>query len=88
MIRIALLGVLALCMGLWPDAAAACSVCYAGAEESRKAFLVTTLLLSMLPLAMFGSLFWWFRRRFREIERIDLPSGLETETRSGTTQTD
>ena len=71
--RIALLLALVLCAGLLPDAAAACSVCYAGAEESRKAFLLTTVFLSVLPLAMFGSLFWWFRRRFRELDqtRID-----------------
>ena len=71
---------------LWPDGAAACSVCYAGAEESRKAFLLTTLFLSVLPLAMFASLFWWFRRRFREIEQTSLPVGSETETRSGSPQ--
>jgi hypothetical protein len=67
--RIALLVTLALCAGLLPDSAAACSVCYAGAEESRKAFLLTTAFLSVLPLAMFGSLFWWFRRRFRELDQ-------------------
>ena len=66
MSRVALLIGLALCAALVPDGAAACSVCYVGAEESRKAFLLTTVLLSVLPLAMFGSLFWWFRRRFRE----------------------
>lgn len=73
--RIALLLALALCAGLVPDSAAACSVCYVGAEESRKAFLLTTLLLSMLPLAMFGSLFWWFRRRFRELDQTRVDPG-------------
>lgn len=65
---------LVLCAGLVPDTAAACSVCYAGAEESRKAFLLTTLLLSMLPLTMFGSLFWWLRRRFRELDQTRVDS--------------
>jgi hypothetical protein len=75
MSRIALLCALALCACLLPDSAAACSVCYAGAEESRKAFLLTTVLLSVLPLAMFGSLFWWFRRRFREADQTRVESG-------------
>jgi hypothetical protein len=70
--QIALLLALALCAALVPDAASACSVCYAGAEESRKAFLLTTVLLSMLPLAMFGSLFWWLRRRFRELGQTEV----------------
>jgi len=47
---------------LWPDAAAACSVCYGGAEESRKAFLLTTVLLSLLPVSMFAALGWWVWR--------------------------
>ena len=86
MCRIALVVALVLGAGLLPDAAAACSVCYAGAEESRKAFLLTTVLLSMLPIAMFGSLFWWFRRRFRELEQtrgVDdgfaIPLGIRSE---------
>jgi hypothetical protein len=56
-----------------PDAAAACSVCYAGAEESRKAFLFTTALLSVLPLAMIGALAWWVWRNARETDRADAP---------------
>jgi hypothetical protein len=51
-----------------PESALACSVCYAGAEESRKAFLLTTLLLSVLPLAMLGALGWWLWRHAREVE--------------------
>jgi hypothetical protein len=73
MVRIVLLVALVMGAGFVPDSAAACAVCSAGSEESRKAFLFTTVLLSMLPIAMFGSLFWWFRRRFRELEqtRVD-----------------
>ena len=76
MSRAALAIGIALCAGLLPDAAAACSVCYAGAEESRKAFLLTTLFLSVLPLGMFGSVFWWFRRRMRETDpaQVEPPS--------------
>jgi hypothetical protein len=86
---------LALCAGLLPEAAAACSVCYAGAEESRKAFLLTTLFLSVLPLGMFGALFWWFRRRMREADRAQvetrttaaIPSGPGIGTSAGSPQT-
>ena len=60
-----------------PDPAAACSVCYAGAEESRKAFLLTTVLLSLLPLGMIGTFVWWIWRRMREAEASNhaLPFG-------------
>jgi hypothetical protein len=69
---------------LLPEAAAACSVCYGGEEESRSAFILTTVLLSVLPLAMIGSLVWWIARRVRAIEAADAviappsPLGLET----------
>jgi hypothetical protein len=56
-----------------PDAAAACSVCYAGAEESRKAFLFTTVLLSLLPLSMIGALAWWVWRNARDVDSADSP---------------
>jgi hypothetical protein len=53
---------------LTPVAAAACSVCFSGSEESRAAFIGTTVFLSVLPLAMIGGLVWWIRRRLRAIE--------------------
>ena len=66
-----------LCAALVPDAASACSVCYVGAEESRKAFLLTTVLLSLLPLGMVGTFAWWFWRRVQDAEAVDraLPFG-------------
>ncbi len=60
-----------LCGALLPEAAAACAVCYGGGEESRNAFILTTVLLSVLPLAMIGSLGWWIWRRVREAEAAD-----------------
>lgn len=54
-----------------PDAAAACSVCFSGAEESRKAFLFTTVLLSLLPISMIGALAWWVWRSARDVDRAD-----------------
>jgi di/tricarboxylate transporter len=56
---------LLLCALLSPGAASACSVCFGGAEESRKAFLFTTVLLSMLPIGMIGALAWWVWRHAR-----------------------
>ena len=63
---------LGLAIALHPDAAAACSVCYGGAEESRKAFLFTTILLSGLPVGMMCGLGWWVWRRAREAD-AELP---------------
>jgi di/tricarboxylate transporter len=56
------------CAVLLPDAASACSVCYGGGEESRKAFLFTTVLLSMLPVGMIGTLGWWIWRSARDAD--------------------
>jgi len=66
MSRLASLAVLAwFATALLPEAATACAACYGGAEETRKAFLFTTVLLSVLPVAMFGALGWWVWRRLR-----------------------
>ena len=64
---------LAFAVLLLPEAAAACSVCYGGAEESRKAFLFTTVLLSLLPIGMIGGIGWWVWRRVREDEAAAEP---------------
>lgn len=59
---------LAALLALAPRAAWACSVCSAGRDdETRVAFLVTTGLLTVLPLAMVGGLAWWLWRRAREL---------------------
>ena len=65
-----------LCGALLPEAAAACSVCYGGEEESRSAFILTTVFLSVLPLAMIGSLVWWIARRVRAVEAPRAPQSL------------
>ena len=65
---LAILCMLLSCAVLSPDAASACSVCYAGAEESRKAFLLTTVLLSLLPIGMIGTFAWWIWRHTREAD--------------------
>lgn len=50
-----------------PEAAAGCAVCFGGEQESRAAFILTTVFLSVLPLAMIGALVWWIWRRERAI---------------------
>ena len=41
------------------------------AEESRKAFLFTTVLLSLIPIGMIGSFAWWAWRHARETDASD-----------------
>jgi hypothetical protein len=56
-----------------PRLALACSVCTAGKEdETQSAFRLSTLFLSVLPLAMFGGLALWLWVRARRRERIAL----------------
>ena len=65
MIRLAAL--LALVLALAPEWASACAVCGAAADEdqSRIAYLVTTGVLSALPLALFGAFVLYLRRQHR-----------------------
>jgi len=46
-----------------PGAAHACAVCGAAVDRSKSAFLGTTILLSLLPLAMIGAGLWWIARQ-------------------------
>jgi len=51
---------------LLPELASACAVCFGNEEENRAAFILTTVLLSVLPLALIGSLglyLWSHHRR-------------------------
>ena len=55
---------------LVPRAALACSVCSAGRDdETRAAFLLTTVVLSALPLLLVGGFAWWLRRQLRASDR-------------------
>jgi hypothetical protein len=63
------LAVLALPL-LLPRLASACAVCSAGRDdETRLAFLLTTLFLSVLPLGIVGGAVWWLVRRSRQLAR-------------------
>ena len=48
-----------------PAAAQACAVCGAAVDRNRTAFLVTTILLSLLPLALMGAALMWIVARAR-----------------------
>ena len=58
-----------------PDLAAACAVCGAGVEDdqSRIAYLVTSALLSVLPLALLGSFLLWLRAKSRRQSGVGAP---------------
>lgn len=62
-----------------PGIAEACAVCMGGQEDaSRVAFVVTTALLTLLPLGLLGGALLFLRRRFRALslsESGDLQSG-------------
>ena len=53
-----------------PHAAHACAVCFGGQDsaDTRMAFILTTVLMTFLPLLMIGVVVWWLRRRFRQLE--------------------
>ena len=52
-----------------PRAAGACAVCLGSQSDlARQAFFGTTMLLTLLPLALIGGLIWWIRRRARQLE--------------------
>ncbi len=70
MIRRILIGA---CVGL-PVEALACAVCFAGEERSRTAFLVTTVLLAVLPFLLAGGIAWLLRRDWSVVEMLDEPS--------------
>lgn len=65
---VALLATLAMAMLSAP--AAACPVCGAGAQDRNNlAFLISTIFLSLTPLAAAGAGIWWLRGRARQVER-------------------
>ena len=66
--KLALVAAISTAALLVPRLAVACAVCFTGREdETRIAFIATTVLLSALPILLVGSLIWWLRRRARQI---------------------
>ncbi len=58
-------------LALGPEVARACAVCGAVADEdgSRTAYIVTTVILSALPLGLVGGFVLWLRRLHRQQAR-------------------
>ena len=55
-----------------PRLALACAVCSAGREdENQTAFLISTIFMSLLPLAALGTLVFVLWRRFQKLEQTD-----------------
>lgn len=52
-----------------PRVSEACSVCFSGRDEARTAYVLTTVLLSLLPLICVGGLVLWLRARHRALAR-------------------
>jgi len=51
-----------------PDVAHACPVCFDSSDENRRAFMVTTAFMTLLPLGMVAGAGLWVRRRVRQID--------------------
>lgn len=62
---------------LGADGAHACAVCFVAEEETRVAFLVTTGLLSFLPLGFAGGVIYWLVKRAREDAELERASDAE-----------
>lgn len=56
---------------LFPDASQACSVCFSALEETRTAFVNTTVFLSVLPPLLVGGFVWWLWRRGRALRQLE-----------------
>ena len=50
-----------------PSAAEACAVCGGGTADNRFEFILTTGILTFLPLSIMFGVFWYFRRRYLAI---------------------
>ncbi len=64
-----MLVLVAAALALLPDLADACAVCTTGRDdETRTAFIWTTVFMSLTPLMLVGAGVFWLRRRLREQE--------------------
>jgi hypothetical protein len=48
-----------------------CAVCFSANDASAKAFLDTTIFLSLTPLLFLGGAGFWLWRRVRALEALD-----------------
>jgi hypothetical protein len=68
---------------LLPAAANACAVCGADGGASRSAFFWTTVLLSLVPLALFAGGLWFLRRAAGDWMRDELAEPTDAVPASG-----
>ena len=54
-----------------PTLALACPVCGTAKESTREAFLATTIVMSLLPLAIIGGGVWWLWRRAQALDAVE-----------------
>lgn len=67
----------ALALGWWSALALACPLCSADKGDSLRSYYGATLLLSVVPLAIFGSIALWLRRAARRAaEHAKRPSAV------------
>ncbi|MCA9609708.1 MAG: hypothetical protein KC619_29115 [Myxococcales bacterium] len=76
------LGALLSAVTVWsiPALAFACPVCFDANEANRDAYLGTTILLSLLPLAFIGGVLLVLRKRAREREKAHETSPIRLST--------
>jgi hypothetical protein len=55
---------LSLVLAFAPGSALACAVCAPGSEETRNAFMFSTLFMTTLPLLLIFSGLFWLRRTY------------------------
>ncbi len=63
----------ALLPALVPEALFACAACGFGEDESRSAYIATTVALSLLPLSLIGGFALYLRRKLRRRGRSEAP---------------
>jgi hypothetical protein len=68
--RLSAIGAFLLMQAL-PSVSHACAVCFSATEQNRAAFIETTVLMSLLPLAMIGGVVYWYRKKSRELAHED-----------------
>ena len=64
-----------------PRLAVACSVCQGGTSDNRIEFILTTALLTFLPLLLIGGIIYGLRRRYLSLAQQDLAEDVPRITR-------
>lgn len=65
---------IALTLVCWPSLSFACAVCFDANDETRGAFLGTTIFLSLLPLGVVGGIIYYLFKRARALNAQSEPS--------------